>query len=154
MHRFWHFFSLHEEPCADPESVVRGGPTLIFFYFFFSWWGEWGSNSGQVWLRTPIFLWFFKWGPDPLPPSGSTHENNDQGTFCETSTEFKGKMNTCIETTTTKTTTTTTTRVNPVFFNQDDYFLLKAELIMQNYFYKNIKLISKDRKNGLPKNCD
>ena len=46
------------------------------------------------------------------------------------------------------------TRVKPVFFNKDDYFLLKAELIMQNYFYKNIKLISKDRKNGLPKNCD
>ena len=35
--------------CADPESVVRGGPTRSFFFFFiffylFSWWGEGGSK--------------------------------------------------------------------------------------------------------------
>ena len=23
------------QPCADPESYVRGGPTLTFFFFFF-----------------------------------------------------------------------------------------------------------------------
>ena len=28
------------QPCADPESYVRGGPTLTFF----SWWGEGGSK--------------------------------------------------------------------------------------------------------------
>ena len=26
---------LYELTCADPESLVRGGPTLKFFFFFF-----------------------------------------------------------------------------------------------------------------------
>ena len=48
------------QPCADPESYVRG------FVIF--------RRSGPVLLRNPNFC-DFSGGPDPCPPSGSAHDN-------------------------------------------------------------------------------
>ena len=50
--------------CGDPESFVRGGPTLTTFFFCCCcWWGE-----RYHYMRT-IILWFFQGEGGPMHPT-------------------------------------------------------------------------------------
>ena len=94
------------QACADPESFVRGGPTLTTFFRgerilippngvslacplwpnIECWLGSFETfenfrGSGPVLQRSPIFLWFFRGvrtPAPPLPPSWSAHAKFDK----------------------------------------------------------------------------
>ena len=59
--------------CADPESFVRGGPTMTMFFCFvyFSWWGEGGYKyhykRAIIGLPTKRHLMAFHWRADDGP---------------------------------------------------------------------------------------
>ena len=59
----------HHRPASEMSFKRRfAGPTLNAGFVIF-------RGSGQVLLRNPIFLWFFRGGGvgTPCPPSGSAH---------------------------------------------------------------------------------
>ena len=57
-------FSLVRDSCADPESFVRGGPTLTVFFFFFFFGG--GGGGGGL-MRGGRIKYHYKRAINGLP---------------------------------------------------------------------------------------
>ena len=61
-----------EDPCADPESFVRGGATLTFFFLFSFFRGEriqilLKAGHHRPASKAPYIYLAFRWGADDGP---------------------------------------------------------------------------------------